>query len=144
MIKEGINPYFVRELESGYVVIGDFQFYKGYTLFLCKTHITELHDLSYDFRKKFLEEMSLVAEAVYRAFQPEKLNYELLGNTDKHCHWHIFPRYSNDPKPKQPIWVIDQAVRCAEDTRPSETELKELKSKLNNELNKIINVTNHK
>ena len=32
MIKDGTNPYFVKELETGYVVIGDFQHFKGYTL----------------------------------------------------------------------------------------------------------------
>jgi diadenosine tetraphosphate (Ap4A) HIT family hydrolase len=138
MIKEGTNPYFVSELETGYIVIGDFQFYKGYTLFLCKNHITELHELSYDFKNKFLEEMSLVAEAVYKAFRPEKLNYELLGNTDRHCHWHIFPRYSDDPEPTNPVWVIDKSVRCAESIRPSGKELKILKSKLKKELDKII------
>ena len=42
MIKEGKNPYFVKELETGYVVIGDNQHFKGYTLFLCKNHETEL------------------------------------------------------------------------------------------------------
>ena len=36
MIKNGENPYFVKELETGYVVIGDHQHFKGYTLFLCK------------------------------------------------------------------------------------------------------------
>ena len=35
MIREGINPYLVRELETGYVVMGDNQHFKGYTLFLC-------------------------------------------------------------------------------------------------------------
>lgn len=137
-IKEGTNSYFVSELETGYVVVGDFQFYKGYTLFLCKNHVTELHELSGDFRKKFLEEMSLVAEAVYKAFRPEKLNYELLGNTDRHCHWHIFPRYKNDPEPMKPVWVIDKSVRCTENTKPSSQELEMLKSKLKDELDKII------
>lgn len=36
MIKEHKNPYFVKELETGYVVLGDYQHFKGYTLFLCK------------------------------------------------------------------------------------------------------------
>ena len=36
MIGQGTNPYFVKELETGYVVIGDNQHFKGYTLFLCK------------------------------------------------------------------------------------------------------------
>ena len=46
MIKQGENPYFVRELETGYVVLGDHQHFCGYTLFLYKTHgETELFDL---------------------------------------------------------------------------------------------------
>ena len=32
MIKEGRNPYFVKELETGYVLIGDHQHFKGYSL----------------------------------------------------------------------------------------------------------------
>lgn len=32
--KEGKNPFLVKELETGYVVIGDFQHFKGYSLFL--------------------------------------------------------------------------------------------------------------
>ncbi|NLM33992.1 MAG: HIT domain-containing protein [Clostridiales bacterium] len=65
---------------------------KGYTLFLCKEHVTELHQLAHDFKMKCLEEMSLVAVAVYKVFKPEKMNYELLGNGDSHVHWHLFPR----------------------------------------------------
>ena len=45
LIKAGKNPYFVKELETGYVVIGDHQYFKGYTLFLAKEHITELHHI---------------------------------------------------------------------------------------------------
>lgn len=40
MIKEGTNPYFVKELEMGYVVTRDNQHFKGYTIFLCKEHKT--------------------------------------------------------------------------------------------------------
>ena len=86
MIKEGNNPYFVKELETGYVVLGDNQHFKGYTIFLYKQHATELHELDADFKLKFLEEMSLVGEAVSRAFPCEKMNYELLGNGDSHLH----------------------------------------------------------
>ena len=67
MIREGINPYFVRELETGYVVMGDNQHFKGYTLFLCKEHKTELFQLDHSMKMKFLEEMSIVAEAVSKA-----------------------------------------------------------------------------
>ena len=81
MIKKGENPYFVKELETGYVVIGDNQHFYGYTLFLYKHHgeKTELFHLDLTERAKFLEEMTIVAEAVSRAFGAEKINY---GSTE--------------------------------------------------------------
>lgn len=104
LIKQNQNPYFVKELETGYVVLGDYQKFKGYTLFLCKEHATELHFLENGFRQKFLQEMSLVAEAVYNAFHPDKLNYELLGvGNAVHMHWHIFPRKEGDTPAPGPV-----------------------------------------
>ena len=79
MIKEGTNKYFVKELETGYVVIGNHQYFKGYTLFLRKEHKTELSMLDRDYKLKFLEEMSIVAEAVQKATRAQKMNYEMLG-----------------------------------------------------------------
>src|SRR3989338_9660718 len=127
-IKSNNNPYLVAELNTGYVVIGDYQLFKGYTLFLCKEHKRELHELEIEFRQKYLWEMSLVAEAVFLAFQPQKLNYELLGNTDQHMHWHIFPRYENDPEPKKPVWSIDKSIRYAESARPTDAEIKNIRA----------------
>src|SRR3990167_463017 len=103
-IKNKTNKYFVQELRTGYIVIGDHQYWPGYTLFLYKNHLTELHQLHIRERNLFLSEMADVAEAVWKAFSPHKLNYELLGNTDGHLHWHIFPRYSNDQLPTKPVW----------------------------------------
>ena len=76
MIKDGTNPYFVKELETGYVVIGDFQHFMGYTLFIYKDHTVELFDLEPAVRAKHLEEMTIVARAVKNAFGAEKMNYE--------------------------------------------------------------------
>ena len=36
LIKQGKNQHFVKELEMGYVVIGDGQYFKGDTWFLSK------------------------------------------------------------------------------------------------------------
>ncbi|PXV95551.1 diadenosine tetraphosphate (Ap4A) HIT family hydrolase [Lachnotalea glycerini] len=139
MIKEKTNPYFVKELETGYVVIGDYQHFKGYTVFICKEHVAELHQLPYQFRIKYLEEMSVVAEAVFRAFRAEKLNCELLGNCDNtHSHWHIFPRFSDDMPKKGPVWLLPREEMYHMSQKPSEEELKSMVSKLKNELNELI------
>ena len=55
--KKGENPYFVKELETGYLVVGDHQYFEGYSLFLAKEHVTELHHLKKETRLHFLEEM---------------------------------------------------------------------------------------
>ena len=143
MIKEGTNPYFVKELETGYVVIGDHQHFKGYTVFLCKEHKVELSDLDYAKKMKFLEEMSIVAEAVSRAFHTEKMNYELLGNGDTHLHWHLFPRKSGDIENygnngKGPVWWYPMEKMYSDDNRPSDAELEEMKLKLLNEIETLL------
>jgi len=143
MIKEHTNPWFVKELETGYVVIGDNQHFKGYTLFLCKEHKAELFQLDYATKMKFLEEMSVVAEAVAKAFGAEKMNYELLGNGDTHLHWHLFPRVSGDlenygNKGKGPVWLYPMEKMYSPDNRPSDTELKEMKTILATELDKLL------
>lgn len=143
MIKEGTNPYFVKELETGYVVIGDNQHFKGYSLFLCKEHKIELFQLDSATKNKFLEEMSIVAEAVFHAFDAEKMNYELLGNGDTHLHWHLFPRRNGDienygKNGKGPVWWYPMEKMYHIDNHPSQIQLEEMKSKLLIELNKLL------
>lgn len=139
LIKQGKNPYFVRELETGYVVMGDYQRFYGYTLFLCKECVTEIHFLEKDFRNKFLQEMSLVAEAVYNAFKPDKLNYELLGaGNGVHMHWHIFPRRAGDTLTAGPVWKLDKSEMYDEKYRPTQEELERLKEALDRELSLLL------
>lgn len=139
MIQRGENPYFVKELETGYVVIGDHQHFRGYTLFLCKEHKTELHQLEHSFKMKFLEEMSDVAAAAARAFGAEKMNYELLGQGDAHMHWHLFPRTGGDLEGygnngKGPVWWYPMEKMYDDAARPTPAELADLKARLLAEL----------
>ena len=131
LIKQGKNPYFVKELETGYVVIGDGQYFKGYTLFLAKEHVTELHQMEYETKIKFLEEMSIVQEAVAKAFQAEKMNIELLGNGDAHVHWHLFPRKAGDMRGyghngRGPVWWVPWEEMSSEEYQPKESDLLQL------------------
>lgn len=142
-IKNGTNPYFVKELETGYVVLGDHQHFKGYTLFLCKEHKTELFELEPAFKVRFLEEMSLAAEAAYHAFGAEKMNYELLGNGDTHLHWHLFPRKKGDLEEygnhgKGPVWWYPMEKMYDDANRPTQKELEEMKTALREELDKLV------
>ncbi len=138
MIKNGTNPYFVCELETGYVVLGDHQRFKGYTIFLCKEHVVELHNLSHEYKVKYLEEMSLVAEAVYNIYKPDKMNYELLGNGDTHLHWHLFPRVSGDTPVKGPVWMLSLEEIYNDNFRPTKEELKIRTGELKLEIERLM------
>lgn len=145
MIKNGTNPYFVKELDTGYVVIGDNQHFYGYTLFLYKFHgdKIELFHLDPVEKARFLEEMSIVADAVSRAFGAEKMNYELLGMGDAHLHWHLFPRVSGDldgygNSGRGPVWWYPMDKMYCDDNRPTDSELSDMKQRLLCELNKLL------
>lgn len=143
MIRNNINPYFVKELKTGYIVIGDNQHFKGYTLFLYKQHKTELFQLEKIQKINFLEEMSIVAEAVAKAFRAEKMNYELLGNGDTHIHWHLFPRVSGDldgygNNGKGPVWWYPKEKMYNDNNRPTDEELFKMKTKLLRELDNLV------
>lgn len=133
-IERGENPYFVCALSTGYVVLGDHQRFQGYTLFLCKQHVTELYQLPWGFRTRFLQEMSLVAEAVAAVYHPEKMNYELLGNGDTHLHWHLFPRVSGDTPQPGPVWWLPREEMWNDAYLPSREQLAERTRQLREEI----------
>jgi diadenosine tetraphosphate (Ap4A) HIT family hydrolase len=81
------------------------QAFEGYAFLTLKWHEEELVNLADKDRKRFLEDMALVASALSKAFKPDKMNYELLGNAMPHLHWHLIPRYTSDPMWGRPIWA---------------------------------------
>ena len=138
-IKRGENPWFVKEFETGYLILGWNQHFYGYCLFICKQHVVELFDLDIDYRTKYMQEMVVVAEAVKKAFNADKINYECLGNGDAHLHWHIFPRtsgdlgeYGNDGK--GPVWWLPKEIMWDKSNIPSSDELEKMKQRLIAEL----------
>jgi diadenosine tetraphosphate (Ap4A) HIT family hydrolase len=117
--RAGTHPGLICETETGFAVLGDSQYFRGYCLLLCKTPATELDELSPAVRLKYLEEMALLAQAVREVVQPHKLNYECLGNLVHHLHWHVFPRQLSEASPEKPVWQCmpspEEAARFALD-----------------------------
>jgi diadenosine tetraphosphate (Ap4A) HIT family hydrolase len=131
------SPYLIAEFDSGYAVLADNQYYRGYTIFLAKQCVPELHELPVDVRARFLEEMAQVAEAVFRAFRPRKLNYELLGNSVSHLHWHLLPRYADDPNPRWPVWSNLAFLDAARHTEVDAAELTSMRERVRRALTDV-------
>lgn len=91
-------------LKHSFVTLNRDQFFPGYVLLFTREHVTELFHLKPRMRGELMEEVSRVAQALQTVFQPDKINYELLGNMVAHMHWHLVPRFATDPLWPRPIW----------------------------------------
>jgi len=101
----------VALLPTAIAVLGHDQYYRGYTLVIARRHATELYHLADAESAAYFQDMLRVARAIDRAFSPRKMNYELLGNTVAHLHWHLFPRYADDANPTRPTWENPHAPK---------------------------------
>lgn len=95
----------IAELDLCYVMLNRDQFFPGYSFVFTKDHVTELFHLERESRQTVMEEVTLVAAALYNLFKPDKMNYELLGNMVPHMHWHVVPRFGSDRLWPRPIWA---------------------------------------
>jgi diadenosine tetraphosphate (Ap4A) HIT family hydrolase len=110
-IKAGAFPDFIAELKSCYVILGDQQFYRGYCVLFAKLHATELYLMPADAARLLFDEMRVVAEVIATVVKPWKMNYECLGNSEPHVHWHLLPRYETDEMRHGPIWLRPESER---------------------------------
>ena len=111
----------VKDLPASVAILAPDQYYRGYTLVVSKTHATELYDLPERESAQYFDDMLRVARAIAAAFKLRKMNYEVLGNTVAHLHWHLFPRYDSDPNPKGPTWETNHTPRLPEPEEYAET-----------------------
>jgi diadenosine tetraphosphate (Ap4A) HIT family hydrolase len=112
----------VARLPHSVVLLGPWQYYRGYCLVVARRHATELNGLDPTERHAYLGEMCQVAAAIEECFRPLKLNYELLGNQVPHLHWHLFPRSADDPDRLKPVWLaLDRAERDPAERRRLQT-----------------------
>lgn len=103
------HPLWIADLNVSSAVLSENQICRGYTILVYnKTHATELFQLDKKDRIAFLEDLARMAKAIYDAYHPYKMNYELLGNVIHHLHWHVIPRRKTDPVDLHwPIWGKD-------------------------------------
>jgi len=67
-------------------------------------HVAEMTDLSYSEREILMTIVFAVEEAMRQVMQPNKVNLASLGNQVPHLHWHIIPRYEDDPFFPDSVW----------------------------------------
>ena len=79
------------------VVLLDHQDYRGYCRVELIDHKKEMTDLDEALRSKLMTYVFKVEEILKVIFKPEKINLASLGNKTPHIHWHVIPRFKEDP-----------------------------------------------
>lgn len=109
LAREGRYEKTICRLTSGWAVLGDVQFLRGYSLLLPDPVVPHLNALTPAARTQFLSDMALLGQAVLNITKAVRINYEILGNQDPALHAHVFPRYDTEPPElkTRPVWFYD-------------------------------------
>lgn len=78
--------------------------YPGYMRLILNRHVTEVSWLSKIEREHLFKLLPTIDEQVCDHLAPEKINIASLGNQVPHMHWHIIPRWKDDPHFPDSIW----------------------------------------
>jgi diadenosine tetraphosphate (Ap4A) HIT family hydrolase len=82
--------------------------YPGFCRVIWNTHVREMSDLSAADREHCMNVVFAVERALRQTLAPAKINLASLGNMVAHLHWHVIPRFNDDPHFPQPIWGARQ------------------------------------
>lgn len=101
------NPTVICQVPSGWAVLGDSQFIRGYCLLLADPMVDDLNELSGKQRLQFLNDMAVIGDALLEVTDAFRINYSILGNYDPALHAHIYPRYMTEPEKsrKGPVYL---------------------------------------
>ena len=58
-----------------------------------RDHVGEIVEISEKERNAFFADVDRAARAIHAAFHPDKLNYGAYGDTGRHLHMHLVPKY---------------------------------------------------
>jgi diadenosine tetraphosphate (Ap4A) HIT family hydrolase len=65
----------------------------GRVIVAYKDHVSELVNISEEERNLFMADVCRAANALHKAFRPNKVNYGAYGDTGCHLHMHLVPKY---------------------------------------------------
>jgi diadenosine tetraphosphate (Ap4A) HIT family hydrolase len=111
-LRAGQDPTCIARLPSGWAVLGEQQFLRGYALLLPDPVVGHLNELAGQARLGFLADMARLGDALLAATQALRINYAMFGNVEPALHAHVVPRYTWEQAPLATAhpWAFDWAA----------------------------------
>mgnify|MGYP000942777310 FL=1 len=76
----------------------------GFCRVILNAHVKEMTDLPFNERRRLMDVVFAVEAAIREEIQPDKINLASLGNMVPHLHWHVIPRWRDDPEFPDSVW----------------------------------------
>jgi diadenosine tetraphosphate (Ap4A) HIT family hydrolase len=86
------------------VVLADELDYPGFLRVILNAHVKEMTDLPSADQAALMQVVFAAEAALREVMQPDKINLASLGNVVPHLHWHVIPRFADDPHFPNPVW----------------------------------------
>ena len=84
---------FICDLKVSMLILFKEQSHPGRCIVAYKDHVGEMVELTDEERNTFFEDVNRAAKAIHAVFHPDKLNYGAYGDTGRHLHFHLVPKY---------------------------------------------------
>lgn len=103
----------VARLPSGWVLMGESQFLRGYCVLLADPAVSDLNAFGGDERAQFMTDLALVGDAVQAVVGALRINYSVLGNLVPILHGHVIPRFEDEPLERRGLafWAFPEPLR---------------------------------
>lgn len=86
------------------VILANEPDHPGFLRVILNAHVKEMTDLSPDEQAALMRVVFAAEAALIAVMQPDKINLASLGNVVPHLHWHVIPRFPDDPHFPNPVW----------------------------------------
>ena len=86
----------VCDLEVSTIYLFKEQTYRGRCIVAYKGHVNELYELEDKELIAYIKDVTKAANAIKKAFSPDKINYGAYSDKLPHLHFHIVPKYEDD------------------------------------------------
>ena len=87
----------ICRVPSGWAVLCDMQYLRGYTILLPDPVVPDLNALERAARAAYLLDMSIIGDALIKVTGAYRINYAIMGNSEPALHAHIIPRFMDEP-----------------------------------------------
>ncbi len=86
----------ICDLSVSQLILFKEQSHPGRVIVAYKDHVSELVDISAEERNAFFADVAQAANAIHKAFHPDKVNYGAYGDGGCHLHFHLVPKYKGE------------------------------------------------